>query len=79
MDIIEIEIVPREKVSWEKPFEEQQKVVEAIWSASLYHTTTEDIERMAAMSLNMTVDEMYDGLHADFAQAAWTGRPNDWV
>ena len=79
MDIIEIEIVPRAKEDWEKPFEEQHKVVEAIWSASMHHTSTEDIERMAAMSLNMTVEEMYEGFHADFAQAAWTGRPNDWV
>ena len=79
MDIIEIEIVPRKKESWEKPFEEQQKVVEAIWSASLLHTTTADIERAAALSLGMSVEEMYTGFHADFAQAAWTGRPADWV
>ena len=35
MGIIEIEILPREKEAWEKPFEEQHKVVEAIWSPSL--------------------------------------------
>ena len=68
-----------EKEAWEKPFEEQHKVVEAIWSASLLHTSTEDIEKAAALSLDMSVEGMYSGLHADFAEAAWTGRPADWV
>ena len=79
MGIIEIEILPREKEAWEKPFEEQHKVVEAIWSASLLHISTEDIEKAAALSLDISVEEMYSGLHADFAEAAWTGRPANWV
>jgi hypothetical protein len=78
MDIIKIKIVPREKEAWEKPFKEQHEVVEAIWSASLLYTSTGDIEKAAALSLDIPIEELYFGLHADFAEVAWTMRPTDW-